>query len=56
MAKGTPDLFRKIVLEGLLSTAGMASFANSLEKNEVEALHQFLIKQQQIVYSEETNK
>ncbi|HTE30160.1 MAG TPA: PQQ-dependent dehydrogenase, methanol/ethanol family [Chryseolinea sp.] len=50
LSAGTHELFEKILLEGYLSAAGMANFSNSLDKDEVEALHHYLIKQQQMQY------
>ncbi len=52
MNKGTHDLFSKIVLEGLFSNNGMASFSNSLSEKEVESIHQFLIREQQKLYTQ----
>lgn len=53
MSQGTHDLFNKIVLEGLLSSAGMANFSNSLDVEETEAAHQYLIKLQTEQYEKE---
>ena len=53
MPQGTHDLFNKIVLEGLLSSAGMANFSNSLDAEETEALHHYLIKLQTEQYEKE---
>ena len=50
MNKGTHELFSQIVLEGLYSNNGMASFANSLSKEEVKSIHHFLIMQQKGLY------
>ena len=51
MNKGTHELFSKIVLEGIYSNNGMASFSNSLSEEEVEAIHQYLIREQQKFYT-----
>lgn len=56
MAPGTHDLFNKIVLEGLLSSAGMANFSNSLDSDEVEAIHHFLLMVQRYQYNKEHGK
>ncbi len=39
-------LFQDIVLKGILSQNGMASFSNSLTADDVEAIHHFLLKKQ----------
>jgi len=38
--------FNDILLKGILSENGMANFSNSLNEEDVEAIHQFLIKKQ----------
>ncbi len=45
------DLFPKIVLEGLFSEKGMASFSNSLTVEEVESIQHFLVSEQQRLYN-----
>lgn len=42
--------FQNIVLGGILSSNGMASFSNSLSEEDVEAIHHYLLKQQTILY------
>jgi quinohemoprotein ethanol dehydrogenase len=42
--------FQDIVLKGILSQNGMASFRNSLNKDDVEAIHHYLLKQQTLLY------
>ncbi len=44
-------LFREIVLGGLLSKSGMASFSNSLKEEDVEAIHQYIISQEHKAFS-----
>ena len=39
-------LFNDILLKGVLSENGMASFNNSLTEVDVEAIHNFLLKKQ----------
>ena len=39
-------LFNDIVLKGILSQNGMASFSNSLSADDAEAIHHFLLKKQ----------
>lgn len=45
--------FNDILLKGILSENGMANFSNSLSEEDVEAIHQFLIKKQTEVYAKE---
>ena len=44
MSDGTHQIFDRIVLEGLYSGLGMVSFADHLSPEEVEDIHQYLIK------------
>ncbi len=46
-------LFNDILLKGILSQNGMASFSNSLTEEDVVAVHHFLIKKQEEVYAKE---
>ena len=46
MSKPVHQLFNDIVLKGIFSTGGMASFADTLNENEVESIHQYLIAEQ----------
>ena len=46
MPLGMHSLFKQIVLEGLFSNAGMASFADTLNEKEVESIHAYLIAEQ----------
>ena len=46
MSKPVHQLFNNIVLEGLFSAGGMASFADTLSENEAEAIHAYLISEQ----------
>ena len=46
-------LFNDILLKGILSQNGMASFSNSLSEKDAEAIHHFLIKKQKEVYAKE---
>ena len=50
MQKGTHDLFAQIVLEGLFSKNGMASFSNSLSEEEVESIQHYLVSEQRRIY------
>lgn len=45
--------FNDILLKGILSQNGMASFSNSLSEEDVEAIHQFLITKQVEGYTKE---
>jgi quinohemoprotein ethanol dehydrogenase len=45
--------FNDIVLKGILSQNGMASFSNSLSEADVEAIHHFLLKKQAEGYLKE---
>lgn len=57
MQKPTHKLFFDIVIGGILSENGMASFSNSITEEEVEAIHHFLINMQTNLYNEqEKNK
>jgi quinohemoprotein ethanol dehydrogenase len=47
------QLFNNIVLGGILAKNGMASFSNSLNEQDVEAIHQYLIKLQQDLYKKQ---
>jgi quinohemoprotein ethanol dehydrogenase len=49
-------LFNDIVLKGILSQNGMASFSNSLSEADAEAIHHFLLKKQADVYKNEQPK
>lgn len=56
MPTGTHDLFTRIVLGGLLNSAGMAGFSNSLTEEDTEAIHHYLIKRQRDQYENEEAK
>ncbi len=56
MSKNIHDQFREILLKGTLRSYGMADFADILNENDVEAIHQFLINMQQKIYSDSTTK
>jgi quinohemoprotein ethanol dehydrogenase len=49
-------LFNDIVLKGILSQNGMASFSNSLSEADAEAIHSFLLKKQAEMYSAAVKK
>jgi quinohemoprotein ethanol dehydrogenase len=49
-------LFNDIVLKGILSENGMASFSNSLSEADAEAIHSFLIKKQTELYEKQPPK
>ena len=46
MSEGIHQVFNKIVLEGLFSPGGMASFADVLSEEDVDAIHVYLINEQ----------
>lgn len=50
MAEAKHLLFKDIVLKGILSENGMANFSNSLTEEDAEAIHNFLLKQQTLLY------
>ncbi len=59
LSKLTPAkhmVFNDIVLKGMLSQNGMANFSNSLSEEDVEAIHQYLLKQQTVLYAEQEKK
>jgi quinohemoprotein ethanol dehydrogenase len=47
------QLFKDIVLKGILSQNGMANFSNSLNDEDVEAIHHFLLKRQRELFEAE---
>jgi quinohemoprotein ethanol dehydrogenase len=49
-------VFQDIVLKGILSQNGMANFSNSLTVDDVEAIHNFLLKKQTELYKKEQEK
>jgi quinohemoprotein ethanol dehydrogenase len=49
-------VFQDIVLKGILSQNGMANFSNSLTAEDVEAIHNFLLKKQTELYKKEQEK
>jgi quinohemoprotein ethanol dehydrogenase len=56
LSKLTPAkhmVFNDILLKGILSQNGMANFSNSLSEEDVEAIHQYLLKQQTESYKKE---
>ena len=48
------QLFKDIVLGGILAQNGMANFSNSLNEDDVEAIHNFLLKRQTELYKQES--
>jgi quinohemoprotein ethanol dehydrogenase len=50
------QLFNDIVLGGVLAQNGMASFRNSLNENEAESIHHFLMNLQKAAYKKESLK
>jgi len=50
MTSGTHQIFNAILLKGTYSSWGMASFDDALSEEEVDAIHQYLIKQQTDLY------
>ncbi|MES2647078.1 MAG: PQQ-dependent dehydrogenase, methanol/ethanol family [Bacteroidota bacterium] len=49
------QLFEKIVLGGMLSSGGMASFKNSLSSQDVEAIHHYLVALQTAAFRKQTS-
>jgi len=49
-------VFNDILLKGILSQNGMASFSNSLSEADVEAIHHFLLKKQTETLAEQEKK
>lgn len=49
-------VFNDIVLKGILSQNGMASFSNSLSEEDAEAIHQYVLKQQIEGYNKQKEK
>jgi quinohemoprotein ethanol dehydrogenase len=47
------QLFNDIVLGGILSKNGMSNFSNSLNADDVEAIHHFLLKRQTELYAKQ---
>jgi quinohemoprotein ethanol dehydrogenase len=56
MAPVIHESFEEIVLKGKLSFYGMSGFSDVLKKEDVAALHQFLISIQKKRYEEEKKK
>ncbi|HMG89081.1 MAG TPA: c-type cytochrome, partial [Chryseolinea sp.] len=52
MSENTHQQFNSIVLKGALSTYGMASFSDIMDEKKAEAVHQFLIQQQQKLFAD----
>ena len=52
MPKDVHKVFKEIVLGGIFSSAGMASFSRSLKEEDVEAIHHYLVKIQQDAYDQ----
>jgi quinohemoprotein ethanol dehydrogenase len=52
MSENSHQQFNSIVLNGALSAYGMASFADIIDETKAEALHQFLIQQQQRLFAD----
>jgi quinohemoprotein ethanol dehydrogenase len=52
MLPATHDMFNKIVLEGAYSAFGMARFDDVLNTDDVEAIHDFLVRRQMDVYGD----
>jgi quinohemoprotein ethanol dehydrogenase len=52
MGPATHEMFNKIVLEGAYSAYGMARFDDLLKPDDVEAIHDFLVRRQADVYGE----
>jgi quinohemoprotein ethanol dehydrogenase len=46
MPAATHSIFEPIVLDGILASAGMASFADVLKSEDVTAIHAYLIREQ----------
>ena len=56
MTMGTHQIFNDILIKGVFSSVGMASFDNSLSEQDVDAIHQYLIRQQKDLYQEQVNE
>ena len=56
MTRGTHEIFNDVVLKGAFASVGMASFDNTLSEEDVEAIHQYIIKQQNDLYEEQENE
>jgi len=52
---GKHQLFKEIVLGGILAKYGMASFSNSLNEADVEAIQHYLLKRQTELYNQQKN-
>jgi quinohemoprotein ethanol dehydrogenase len=52
MSENTHELFNSIVLKGALSTYGMASFVDIIDETKADAIHQYLIQQQQKLFAD----
>jgi quinohemoprotein ethanol dehydrogenase len=52
MSENTHEQFNSIVLKGTLSTYGMASFADIIDETKADAIHQYLIQQQQKLFAD----
>jgi len=56
MSRATHQIFSDILLKGALSANGMASFDDLLDKDEVEAIHQYLLSiQEKLYHSDNSN-
>lgn len=56
LVRAKHQVFNDIVLKGILSENGMANFSNSLSKDDVEAIHNFLLKKQTELYKKQEAK
>lgn len=52
----THAIFKDIVLKGVFATNGMASFADVLDENDVDAIQQYLVKQQTGLYENQESQ
>jgi quinohemoprotein ethanol dehydrogenase len=55
MPENTHQQFNTILLKGSLSAYGMASFADIIDEAKADALHQYLVQQQQKLFADSLN-
>ena len=55
MTEGTHAIFKQIVLDGVYSSKGMASFSDVLNENQVKAIHHYLISTQKTLWEAEND-
>jgi hypothetical protein len=55
MTENTHGQFKSIVLRGTLSTYGMSGFSDVLDEKKADAIHEFLIGEQQKLFADTTS-